>query len=309
MATLQEMIAMGLTPDAIEKTYPKKAMPSSGEYEKLLLEQVNAQKSAIPELQEYVKAQNAQPVQTDLSPLMALTDTWTGSKLAQNYKSPETGTQRIKHMTDFQNMEQKQRDSIVDNLTKLVAGKNQGRAVETQMRQARSEEAAIAAYRKELGTSPAFKNYQESITAANGIDTMLKNPTAYGDLSTMFTFMKSLDPDSVVREGEQLLFRKTGSVTDKAANALNRFVSGQTLTPEQRQSVGELSKKLATNRRLTYEEFAKPTLEQARRRNFLEREIDPGFDHRSAPSVQQDTTIPTGATMRRKKPDGTWEYK
>jgi len=34
------------------------------------------------------------PVQADLSPLMGLVDSWTGSKLAQSYKAPESGRQR-----------------------------------------------------------------------------------------------------------------------------------------------------------------------------------------------------------------------
>lgn len=36
----------------------------------------------------YQKALNEQPVQTDLSPLMALADSWSGSKLAQSYTKP-----------------------------------------------------------------------------------------------------------------------------------------------------------------------------------------------------------------------------
>ena len=38
-----------------------------------------------------------------------------------------------------------------------------------------------------------------------------KNPSGAKDLIIMFNFMKMLDPDSVVREGEQLLLKKNKS--------------------------------------------------------------------------------------------------
>lgn len=61
--------------------------------------------------------------------------------------------------------------------------------------------------------------------------------TAGGDVATIFAFMKALDPRSVVREGEQETVRATGAISDRLANSINRFITGETLTNTQRQDL------------------------------------------------------------------------
>lgn len=90
------------------------------------LAEIAQQKKSIPELDVYKRAINDQPVQTDLSPLMALTDAWTGSHMAKDYKSPQAMSDKIKSMEDLQNLSQKQRDQITDSLIKLSNAKSVG---------------------------------------------------------------------------------------------------------------------------------------------------------------------------------------
>ena len=61
-----------------------------------------------------------------------------------------------------------------------------------------------------------------------------KNPTAADDLASIFGFMKSLDNNSVVREGEQLQARRTGGITDTFISYVNQLQNGKMLTPQQR---------------------------------------------------------------------------
>ena len=59
---------------------------------------------------------------------------------------------------------------------------------------------------------------------------------AVGDLSLIFGYMKMLDPGSVVREGEFATAQNAAGVPERIQNIYNQVVSGQRLSPSQRQS-------------------------------------------------------------------------
>lgn len=61
-------------------------------------------------------------------------------------------------------------------------------------------------------------------------------PNAAGDLSLIFSFMKMLDPGSVVREGEFANAQNTTSVPEQVKNIYNRVMSGERLNENQRES-------------------------------------------------------------------------
>ena len=57
---------------------------------------------------------------------------------------------------------------------------------------------------------------------------------AAGDLSLIFSYMKMLDPGSVVREGEFATAQNAAGVPDRVVNTYNRIMSGERLSPAQR---------------------------------------------------------------------------
>lgn len=61
-----------------------------------------------------------------------------------------------------------------------------------------------------------------------------KNPNGAKDLVIMFNFMKMLDPDSVVREGEQILLKKTNPITQKFKTLIDTVSGGGFLGAEQK---------------------------------------------------------------------------
>lgn len=63
---------------------------------------------------------NNMPVQTDLSPLMALADAWSGSHLAQSYKPPTTPAERIGMLQKIQAEIDKRSDNMDDNQIKIL---------------------------------------------------------------------------------------------------------------------------------------------------------------------------------------------
>lgn len=60
------------------------------------------------------------------------------------------------------------------------------------------------------------------------------NNDAAGDLSLIFSYMKMLDPGSVVREGEFATAQNAAGVPDRVRNIFNRLLEGQRLTEGQR---------------------------------------------------------------------------
>lgn len=109
-----------------------------------------------------------------------------------------------------------------------------------------------------------FKNqFQEAETAQDKVVRSLARKTAAGDVSAVFAYMKVLDPGSVVREGEQATARNAAGIPERIRNAYNRTLTGESLTPEQRQDFLETSKSLFqaeqdkfTANRKVYEDIA-----------------------------------------------------
>jgi hypothetical protein len=69
-------------------------------------------------------------------------------------------------------------------------------------------------------------------------------PTAVGDIALVFSYMKMLDPGSVVREGEFATASKAGGVPTRVINLYNKAVSGEILTDDQRASMRSQAREL-----------------------------------------------------------------
>lgn len=70
------------------------------------------------------------------------------------------------------------------------------------------------------------------------------DPSAAGDLSLIFSYMKILDPTSVVREQEFANAQNAGGVPDKIRAAYNKVLNGQRLAPNQRADFVNQAKKV-----------------------------------------------------------------
>lgn len=85
--------------------------------------------------------------------------------------------------------------------------------------------------------------FQKITNAFDRIAVSGKEPTAAGDLSLIFNYMKMLDPNSVVRESEFATAANAAGVPDRVRNVFNKIVSGKRLAPTQRkQFIGEAKK-------------------------------------------------------------------
>jgi hypothetical protein len=68
--------------------------------------------------------------------------------------------------------------------------------------------------------------------------------TAVGDVALIFSYMKMLDPGSVVREGEYATAQNTAGIPDQVMNLYNKLVDGERLNPKQRASFKGQAKSL-----------------------------------------------------------------
>ena len=79
------------------------------------------------------------------------------------------------------------------------------------------------------------KNFDIAQTQLNKLFAGAKRDSAAGDLSMIFTYMKVLDPTSVVREGEQATAQNAAGIPERVRNLYNKLITGERLTKKQRQ--------------------------------------------------------------------------
>lgn len=81
---------------------------------------LDAQKKGVQGNEAYNNALMSQPGQVDLSPLMSLIDSQTGSKLQAGYKAPQTPEEREKQIQSVQDLIQKQKMGITSEEMKAL---------------------------------------------------------------------------------------------------------------------------------------------------------------------------------------------
>lgn len=102
-----------------------------------------------------------------------------------------------------------------------VAAKQQAFANESQMRE-----------RNDKG----LKGFYELQDAFGSILASAQEASGPSDIALVTKFMKVLDPGSVVREGEFITARESGSFTTSMKNIIEKAGSGEILQPEQRKA-------------------------------------------------------------------------
>ena len=88
--------------------------------------------------------------------------------------------------------------------------------------------------RQELSKDMNYKNFKESELQFAKIKTSAEADSAAGDMSLIFAYMKMLDPDSVVREGEQATAENARGIPDTIKNVYNKAMNGEKMGVNQR---------------------------------------------------------------------------
>lgn len=100
--------------------------------------------------------------------------------------------------------------------------------------------------RTEFNSLQSVKDFAIRNSALGAIEASAQDPTAAGDISLIFAYMKMLDPNSVVREGEFATAQSAGSVPQTLWSKYNQALTGERLAPEVRQDFVNRANKLYT---------------------------------------------------------------
>lgn len=90
---------------------------------------------------------------------------------------------------------------------------------------------------KNLGTTEIVGQYKQ-------IKQFAKDPSPAGDIGLIISYMKVLDPGSVVREGEFATAANAGGVPDKIRATYNKLVNGERLSERQRKDFAGQAEKI-----------------------------------------------------------------
>lgn len=94
----------------------------------------------------------------------------------------------------------------------------------------------VSSLRKEVGALDEVKAYSKAQPAYSSMIKSAGTPTSVADLDFVYGLAKIFDPDSVVREGEQVIIRRTQNLPNEVQGWLQHVAgTGGRLTPETRQ--------------------------------------------------------------------------
>ena len=144
------------------------------------------------------------------------------SKKSQN--SLKNQLEMAKYLNEVQKMQ----------LDLQKTGKEDAKTKFTQEKDLRKEFTGLAKPFRETIT-----NFDKAFSFASK-----KNPTGASDIALVFSFMKALDPRSVVRENEQATTENAGGVPAYVRNAWNKISTGQKFDPKVRAEILDASRSL-----------------------------------------------------------------
>lgn len=141
----------------------------------------------------------------------------------------------------------------------VAQGANRGLSPSEQRAEARAQQSEQAAsrrdevnLRREFNNRQEVKDFRTVQSAYNSVQAAARNPSAAGDLSLIFAYMKILDPGSVVREQEFANAQNAAGVPDQIRNRYNQILNGQRLNPNQRRDFLNQANNLFQTRLQTY---------------------------------------------------------
>lgn len=101
------------------------------------------------------------------------------------------------------------------------------------------------------------KTFVKVRDAYSKVNVAAKDPTAAGDIALVYSYMKILDPDSVVREGEFATAQNAASIPDRVLNAYNKALQGERLNEKQRADMVNQAKKVYESQKESQDKLTK----------------------------------------------------
>ena len=128
-------------------------------------------------------------------------------------------------------------------------------------------------------SDPQVKAFEEAYSNWLSLLSSLNDASWPWDIWSVFQFMKTLDPQSVVKEGEFALAAKSAWVWEQFKNIPANKLEGTILTPEQRLAFGKLAKQYIKD---------KSTIYQTKYKDWIKRLEKQGIDTSVFPTNMTD---------------------
>lgn len=153
----------------------------------------------------------------------------------------------------------------------------------------------VGGLRKEFNALSEVKSFKEASTSFEKIKAAAANPSAAGDLSLIFAYMKVLDPGSTVREGEFANAQNAAGVPQQILNQYNKVISGERLSQGQRADFVAQATKLHDAQKVNYTKAAKLYRDLAEKEGGDPNDVTGEFEGTPEPSVIK-MRFPDGST-------------
>lgn len=101
--------------------------------------------------------------------------------------------------------------------------RKEDRELELKRKEDRQDDEFIYSGMKQLTSDKTYNTRQKVVRGKNLVKEAIKNPSAFGDVASLYTAITALDPDSVVREGEIKLSREGMSLGESIQRQLSRI--------------------------------------------------------------------------------------
>jgi hypothetical protein len=114
----------------------------------------------------------------------------------------------------------------------------------------------IGSLRTEFLGIPEVKEFRQVQNATRQIIDLTSKGTPIGNIGSVFSLMKILDPGSTVREGEAASVQNAAGVPDRFRNYYNQLLSGEGLSDTQRRDMADVARSIYNQRLQGYNSLA-----------------------------------------------------
>ena len=147
--------------------------------------------------------------------------------------------------------------------------------------------------RREFTARPEVVKASASAAEYETLQTLANNPpSAGGDLALVYSFMKTMDPGSVVKEGEFKAAANAAGLSDRIVTSFGKVDNGEILSPSQRQDLASQARVMRDNNRRRAEAVAKAYGDLATRAGFAPVDVLGEWSAAPAPDAGAMPTAP-----------------
>lgn len=170
---------------------------------------------------------------------------------------------------------------------KLAEIKERASASADALKEGKNKQSFISGAQKVL--LKPYQEYQKVNSAYNAVQQFsTSKPSGAKDIAMLYSFIKTLDPGSMVKEGEIALSQRGMSLFEGLGLKAKRITSGELLNDNFRREILEIGRQAMEQAHTNYQEVARPFIVNASSMGLSDDDMSK-FDYMSANKMKQAT--------------------